>query len=97
MIAAVAGDAMQGRPSFEGAVQLTARFFLPRPKALLRRSLPHTKAPDCDKLVRALLDAITGVVYRDDSQVTSIVASKAYAVNDPVGVEVTVEAVETGT
>ena len=34
--------------------------------------------PDIDKLLRALLDAMTGVVYVDDSQVACIWATKEY-------------------
>lgn len=36
----------------------------------------HMKRPDLDKLQRAVLDALTGVVYVDDSQVVMIEASK---------------------
>jgi Holliday junction resolvase RusA-like endonuclease len=35
-------------------------------------------APDLDKLVRAVLDALTAVAYRDDGQVTRITATKEY-------------------
>jgi len=38
----------------------------------------HTKAPDVDKLSRSILDALTGIVYADDSQVVSIKAEKTY-------------------
>jgi Holliday junction resolvase RusA-like endonuclease len=34
--------------------------------------------PDLDKLVRAILDSLTGVVFMDDAQVTTIIADKAY-------------------
>jgi crossover junction endodeoxyribonuclease RusA len=58
--------------------------FLPanskRPKPELRLDAPHW-APggkDIDKLARAVLDALTGFVYVDDSQVVSIVAAKRY-------------------
>lgn len=38
------------------------------------------RSGDLDKLERALLDALTGIVYVDDSQVVSINASKRYAI-----------------
>ena len=38
----------------------------------------HTKAPDCDKLARGILDAMTGVVYYDDSQVSELVSKKEW-------------------
>ena len=37
-----------------------------------------TVRPDLDKLVRAVLDALTGVAYFDDSQVIDIKAQKRY-------------------
>jgi crossover junction endodeoxyribonuclease RusA len=39
-----------------------------------------TKKPDLDKLVRASLDALTGIVYADDNQVCSIVVQKVYGI-----------------
>lgn len=58
-------------------------FYLPRPKALLTKSkagqpIPHTKKPDLDKLVRSCKDALTGVVWTDDSQVVELHARKSY-------------------
>jgi len=34
--------------------------------------------PDVDKLVRAVLDALTGVAYRDDGQVAALRVAKVY-------------------
>jgi hypothetical protein len=42
-------------------------------------------APDVDKLLRAALDALTGVVWKDDSQVTDVIGRKRYAVPDEHG------------
>ena len=69
------------------AVQVT--FLMPRPKAHYRTGrhafelrpdapVAHTIKPDIDKLTRLVLDALTGVVWRDDSQVAAIVARKVY-------------------
>ena len=65
-------------------VRVRLRFALPRPKSLSRRAScqPHTKRPDVDKLARAALDALTGVVFKDDSQVYALHASKRYARED---------------
>ena len=38
-----------------------------------------TTAPDLSKLVRGFEDAVKGILWKDDSQVTAITASKAYA------------------
>lgn len=66
-------------------VAVIAVFRLPRPKGHygkrgLLPSAPRYPAgmPDLDKLVRAALDALTGVVWRDDAQVISVLATKVY-------------------
>lgn len=68
---------------FAGPVALDVTFYLPRPKALLTKRLaavdvPHTKKPDTDKLVRSTKDALSKVIWHDDSQVTDLVARKRY-------------------
>ena len=61
-----------------GPFRVALRFILPRPKRLkVRRK--HTTRPDVDKLARCILDALTGVVWKDDAQVISLRASKRYA------------------
>lgn len=57
-------------------VEMTIEFRLPRPKTV-KRDLPYV-APDLDKLIRAVLDALTGIAYVDDGQVVSINSSKVY-------------------
>jgi len=68
--------------------------FLPagarRPEPELRLDAPEfvpTK-PDVDKLIRAALDALTGVVWADDAQVVRIVAQKRYDAVPGVAVSV---------
>lgn len=62
-----------------GPVRLQVTFYLPRPKSLPKRVTDHLKKPDLDKLVRSVKDALTKVVWQDDSQVTEIDAKKTYA------------------
>lgn len=82
-----------------GPVVLYVTFTFPRPKSHyrtgrhaheLKPSAPAYCAtkPDLDKLLRAIGDAITGIVVRDDSQIVEIVASKWYGAPSAV---VTVE------
>jgi Holliday junction resolvase RusA-like endonuclease len=70
-------------------VHVRMTFNLPRPAGhygsgknagKVRASAPreHVTKPDLDKLARCVLDALTGVVYADDSQVVGINASKCY-------------------
>jgi len=61
----------------DGAVCVTLRFVMPRPKSV-RRALPSVR-PDLDKLTRAVLDALQRAgVYRDDGQVVCLLADKSY-------------------
>lgn len=68
---------------FAGPVFVAAVFYLPRPKALrtlrkLQHAVPHVTKPDSDKLARSLCDALTGVAWNDDAQVTDLVIRKRY-------------------
>lgn len=69
-----------GNP-LDGAVHVHLEFVLPRPKSTpKRRTPPATTRPDLDKLVRAVLDAITSAgVWNDDSQVVRLDARKRLA------------------
>jgi Holliday junction resolvase RusA-like endonuclease len=70
---------MEDVPLLVGAVRVTMAVYLPRPKSLPRKVVAHTKAPDLDKLVRGTADALSKIVFRDDSQVVDLVAMKRYA------------------
>ena len=74
---------------FEGAVRIEIFFRLEKPKSV-KRTYP-TKPPDLDKLIRSVLDALTGVAYIDDSQVVEIAAKKAYGV---AGVDISIYPLE---
>ncbi|BCP41382.1 hypothetical protein MINTMi27_14750 [Mycobacterium intracellulare] len=61
-------------------VELNLWFVLPRPASAPKtKTPPATKRPDIDKLARAVLDALTDVVFQDDSQVTSMALTKRLA------------------
>lgn len=81
--------AMKGRKPLSGPLEMAVGFYFPRPKSHFRTgkhdgelkdSAPAYCAtkPDLDKLVRAIGDAITGVVCRDDSQLVQVLAAKHY-------------------
>lgn len=72
-------------------------FRMPRPKSQTRKKgpnpeLPHVKRPDVDNLAKAVLDALTGVLWKDDGQVQRLAVTKVVAAGgaDP-GVDVVVE------
>lgn len=54
-------------------------FVLVRPPSIpVHRRIHPTVKPDIDKLVRAINDALTGILFPDDCQVVSIRVSKDY-------------------
>ena len=44
--------------------------------------------PDCDNIAKAVLDALNGLAYKDDSQVTELTVRKLYAEEGSVGVRI---------
>ena len=66
-------------PIEEGPVRCRLLFLLPRPKTVVRKYPTSRYDGDIDKLTRAILDSMTGVVYKDDSQVVSAPVDKRYA------------------
>lgn len=75
-----------GVEKLEGAVGMVLLFTLPKPKSV-KRDIPYVR-PDLDKLVRAVLDALTGIAYSDDGQVVEIFTRKEYG--SQVGLSVTI-------
>jgi len=80
-------------------IRFVARFSKKRPDShyrqgkfagLLRDDAPlkPTGKPDVLKLARAIEDALTGAVYKDDSQIVMEMLSKEYGTEDCVSVEV---------
>lgn len=60
------------------ALRCAVSVWLPRPQSLPRRVLLPAGRPDADKLLRACLDALTGLVWADDSQVCEAWVAKSY-------------------
>jgi Holliday junction resolvase RusA-like endonuclease len=96
-IADEAARAMGEMEPFETPMQMQVSCYYPIPKSPgPRRSkqdavdgelYPKVK-PDLDNVVKAVLDAINGVVYVDDAQVINLVATKRYATDPRVEVYV---------
>lgn len=96
-IAAAARDAYEG-DLLDGPLRVVIRFFRPRPKGHFGKrgmskagmeSVAPTTKPDVLKLARAVEDALTGVVWRDDSQIVCELLSKDWG--EPARCEVTIE------
>lgn len=75
-----------GAQPVEGAIGIEIVFRVRRPKTV-KRDYP-TVAPDLDKYIRGVLDALTGIAYLDDSQVIDIKAEKVYS--DMAGADIKV-------
>ncbi len=98
-ISAMALSNYDGDPTMD-AVVLRLKFYMPRAKShygtgrnskKLKPSAPeyHVKKPDTDKLARAAQDALSGIIWKDDSQVFDLSAVKCYTESIP-GVEISV-------
>lgn len=94
VVQVAARTAYSGAP-LTGPLRMELRFVMPRPASHLgarglRRSAPRVPAtrPDLSKLVRALEDALTGIVWRDDAQVVEQWACKTYGDSPQVDVQV---------
>lgn len=82
-----------GCQPIDGPVSVKLTFLMPRPKAMPKKAnLTMIQKPDSDKLARAVLDALTGVCFDDDSQVTRLLVVKRRAgTSEEPGVMILVE------
>lgn len=94
-IMSVAVEVMDDAEMIVGPVELFCRFVLARPAGhfgtgrnagSVRASAPRYPIvkPDTTKLIRAVEDALTGIVWRDDSQVVNQRAYKTYGTPERV-------------
>ena len=93
-------SAAHGCEPIAGPVMVAITFRMPRPaghrtkRGELREKAPThpAVAPDLDKLIRLVFDALTGLAFGDDSRVVRVSAGKVYAVPGRSGASITVEA-----
>ena len=76
--AKAAGAGVHGDP-----VEVVIDLVFARPKSHLRKNglakhAPRYPRPDVDNATKAVLDALNGVAWEDDSQVTRLVVEKTY-------------------
>jgi Holliday junction resolvase RusA-like endonuclease len=82
----MAKAAMGASEPLEGALEafiyvtfpVPASYSKKRTEACLSNSEKHTKKPDLDNVVKAVLDGMSDIVFLSDSQITSIHATKVY-------------------
>lgn len=66
-------------------IQITACYPVPASKskkikaAMLAGEVNPTKKPDCDNVIKIICDALNGLAYRDDQQITLAQIRKKYA------------------
>lgn len=97
--AAAAGAIAPGNGIARGPLRVRYAFFFPRPKAHFTKRGMRPDAPshaigaqgDLEKLIRAVNDAIAGVVFADDKQVAEIAEGTGKFYGEPARVEVEVE------
>lgn len=71
-------DACHVEIGFEKAMPIS----WPKKKRLLMRGEPITQSPDLDNQVKAVLDALNGVVFEDDKQVSDLTVSRRWGETD---------------
>jgi crossover junction endodeoxyribonuclease RusA len=59
-------------------ISVVVSFVFQKPKSTKKSVVHKTTKPDVDKLARAILDALTGIVFEDDSQVVDLHVSKCF-------------------
>lgn len=66
------------------AIDLSFYFAIPKSyskkaiREIIENKFVHIKKPDCDNLAKLVLDAMNGIVYKDDRQIYSLNVSKYY-------------------
>ena len=101
LVAATAGNAMRAHQLLDGPLEavLDVRFPVPVSWSKARRARAlagaewHTSKPDADNVAKAILDACNGVVFRDDSQIVMLTATKEFS--ETPGVRVVIREVQT--
>lgn len=86
VIAAAARAAMRGKEPLAGPVVVGCHFFLPIPKGWSKAKKEDAldgvsrplKRPDGDNLEKLVWDALTGIVWADDSQIVQWSGGKFY-------------------
>ena len=87
--------AMDGQAPYEGPVDLKINVCLPHSTSwpawkrdgVFSGEILQTSRPDLDNYIKAILDGLNGVVFKDDAQVVNIGASKFFAVTPRIYVQ----------
>lgn len=96
-VAVFAQQAMAGAPLIDGPCELDLSIFVRIPESWSQKkkteaangSIKPTTKPDCSNILKAIEDAMNGVVWVDDKQIVSLRIRKSYAPAPCVCVTVT--------
>ena len=85
--------AVQQSPTLsESALEVSIVFYMSIPKSKPKKWREHPPAhcskPDTDNLVKGTLDALTGVLWKDDSQICTLHAHKEYSSNPRIAMDI---------
>ena len=75
-------------------VQITAYYSIPKSATKAKRAMMEsgdllpTRKPDVDNIIKAVLDALNGVAYKDDASVVEVSCRKLYGTPPRVEVEI---------
>lgn len=81
--------------SGEITAEITAYFLIPKSVSKTKRDamsagkINPTSKPDADNIIKAVLDALNGCAYKDDSAVVKVTATKKYSEQERVEVTLT--------
>lgn len=97
LIAVVAQEAMGGADLFQGPVMVEVTMHCPirqswskkKQVAALAGDIYPTSKPDADNCLKAVCDALNGIVWRDDTQATDIHMKKRFSSTPRVEVIIT--------
>ncbi|ABD27443.1 endodeoxyribonuclease RusA [Novosphingobium aromaticivorans DSM 12444] len=94
LIAYAASQAMRGAQPINAPIGIKVQAVFPIPASWTKKrkesAVWHTSKPDGDNILKALGDALNGIVWADDSQVARTSIAKVYG--DVPGLHVFVEA-----
>ena len=85
-VALYAKTVMRGKKPLSGALNLDVVVYRSIPKSWTKKrrfaaaagDVDPTTKPDIDNLLKGLMDAMSGIVWNDDSQVVNVMAEKVY-------------------
>lgn len=80
----------------EGRVKVEINAFFEIPKStkkvdrelMLEHKINPTKKPDIDNIVKIILDAMNGIAFYDDTQITKLYVEKLYSLEETIKVKI---------